>query len=222
MLLPALPAPDEIRRKAAEVLARPEYQNEQSTDEGSATQQLVLRLLRVLFDAFAWLAESLGFLPASLRYPVAAVLVLLLIVFLIRIISMMRKATQFPSRQVRARERQGLSQTAEELEALAQQEFEHGRVIEAVRLLLRAGLLRLEHREQRPRRPGTTNRELLRRYRASPMYEPLRTLVETIDFKWYGDQPTSPEDYSACRDAEQRLRTALDSPEPSTAAAARR
>jgi hypothetical protein len=211
LLAAALPGPDEIRRKAAEVLARPDYHLEPASDEGSATQQIVLRILRALFDAFTWLAESLSFLPAFLRYPAAALLVLLLVALLVRIIYMMRKATHLPSRSASRRERHRRGQSADELEALAQQEYDHGRVIEAVRLLLRAGLLRLEQTEQRPNRPGTTNRELLRLYRASPMFEPLKTLVETIDFKWYGDQPASREDYGACREAEQRLRVVLDS-----------
>lgn len=209
VLMADLPGPEEIRRKAAEVLARPEYLSA-TPEEESATQQLLLRILRALHDGFVWLADSLAFLSPSVRYPVALVLVVVLFVLFVRFIYMLRRATQLPSQGARVRERQGRRESADELETLARQEYERGRVIEAVRLLLRAGLLRLEQAEKRRYRPGTTNRELLRRYRASPLFEPLKTLVDMIDLKWYGDQPAVSDDYRACLDAEERLRDVLD------------
>lgn len=218
-LAAGLPDPDEIRRKAAEVLARPEYA-QAPPEEESAAQELLLRVLRALRDGYYWLADSLGFLPASLRYPVAALLVAALVLLFVRFILMLRRASELPTRGSRVRDRQRHGQSPEELESLAQQEFERGRVIEAVRLLLRAGLLRLEQFEKRPHRPGTTNRELLRRYRASPLFEPLQTLVDTIDLKWYGDRPAAPDDYRNCLDAEVRLREVLASRAPRAAAAA--
>jgi uncharacterized protein DUF4129 len=67
-------------------------------------------------------------------------------------------------------------------------------------------LLRLETREKRRFRVGTTNREHLRRYRNSPIADPLRLLVDTLDLKWYGDAPCQPEDYATCREAHAQIR----------------
>jgi len=207
-LLAELPGPAEIRRKAVEVLARPEYRNG-SPEEENATQQVLLSALRAVRDAYNWIVGLTESVPAYVRYPVAAALVVVLILVFVHIIYTLRQATQLPAQGSRLRERQGRRQSPDELVTLARQEFEQGRIVEAARLLLRAGLRRLEQAEKRPHRPGMTNRELLLRYRSSPVFEPLRTLVSTIDRKWYGDEPAVSEDYRSCLDAEQRLQAVL-------------
>src|SRR5262245_30804424 len=97
VLTDGLPGPDEIRRKAAEVLARPEYLQAPPEDE-SAARELLLRALRALRDGYFWLAESLDFLPAALRYPLAALLVAVLVLLFVRFILMLRQASELPSR----------------------------------------------------------------------------------------------------------------------------
>ena len=78
---------------------------------------------------------------------------------------------------------------------------EHADYIGAIRLLFRSALRRLELAERRKFRPGFTNRELLRRYRSSPLADSLARLVETIELKWYGNTPCEQADYVACRGA---------------------
>ncbi len=208
MLPLQLPSAEQIRRKAQEVLARPEYQTDSASGDGG--RSLMLRILGWLGDAFRWLADSLSFLPDRWRYPAAIGLVILLALLIFRMIIGLRRATQLPSRVRGERKRQPRIQSPEELEKLALAERERGRWVEAIRLLFRACLLRLEKFEKRPLRPGATNRELLRRYRRSSVYEPLRTMVDTIDQKWYGDYPAAEADFEDCQTAHQQLRSLLD------------
>ena len=203
----ALPPPDEIRRKAAEVLARPEYQAD--TPAGDGSQSLALRIIEWILEAIGWLAGVLSFLPDVLRYLIIAGLVALLIYVAYRIIRGIAGAARLPERGVSTRSRHDTARSPAEFESLAQAAMDEGRVIEAVRLLFRASLLRIEQAEKRPQRLGVTNRELLRKYRATPIQEPLRVFVETIDFKWYGGQPASSEDFERCRTAYAELREAI-------------
>jgi len=82
--------------------------------------------------------------------------------------------------------------------------------------LLQASVLRLEQAEQRINRPGTTNRELLRRYRSSAVVRPLSTLVDTVDQSWFGDRPCTRLDYLDCLSAHDEIASA-SAPEISTA-----
>lgn len=209
MLIAALPPPDEIRRKAVEVLQRPEYHEDSASGSGELARTILLRVFRWLGDAFEWLADSLRFLPDSWRYPAAILLCVLLAAFVIRIIYVIGKAARLPDRVHAPRERRQRAHSAEELEALAEEEYFRGRVLEAVRLLFRAAVRRLEDAEKRVNRPGTTNRELLRRYLSTPLYEPLRTMVDTIDVKWYGGRAVAPGDYDVCAAAHRRVRALI-------------
>jgi hypothetical protein len=76
-----------------------------------------------------------------------------------------------------------------------------GNHILGVRLLFRACLARLEQAEGKTIRLGTTNREHLNRYRATPLYEWLVRFVTVIDLKWYGSEPCGAADFAACREA---------------------
>jgi hypothetical protein len=169
-----------------------------------------MRVLGWLGDLFRWLADSLSFLPDTWRYPAAAFLVLVLIVVIIRMMLGLRRATQLPSRVRGLRTRQRRMQSPEELEQLALKERDREHWIEAIRLLFRACLLRLEKLEKRTMRPGATNGDLLRRYRRSTVYAPLKTMVDTIDQKWYGDRPTLEADFDQCQAAHRELRELLE------------
>jgi hypothetical protein len=64
----------------------------------------------------------------------------------------------------------------------------------------------LEKFEDKPNRPGTTNRELLRRYQRHPsVVESLRSFVDMIDRKWYGEEQCVQTDYAACRLAHEAV-----------------
>jgi hypothetical protein len=215
ILANSLPASDEIRRKAAEVLQRDEYRPDTTT--GEVSESLVLKFIRTVLEFIQGMAESLSFLPDWLRYPVFVGLVALLVYLAYRIMRGIAGAARMPERSLSTRIRQATAKSPDEYETLAAEAMREGRVIEAVRLLFRAGLLRIEQAENRPLRPGITNRELLRKYRATPIQEPLREMVETIDMKWYGGRPASSDDFDRCHTAYGVLRQAISSRVPPTA-----
>lgn len=72
----------------------------------------------------------------------------------------------------------------------------------ALRLLFRAGLLRLEGGKVRP---AATNREYVRRYRTTPAEEPLRELVNLIDYKWYGGRSCVYDDWQTGKEAYEAI-----------------
>ena len=202
-----VPSADEIRRTAAEILQRPEYQLDSDSAEQSAVDSLLIRALRWLLDAFIGLAESLSILPGVLRYPVAALLCIALAFLIYRLVRALVGTARLSGRDDDAvRTRSARTVPPEELEELAAAAQRNGRSVEAVRWLLRASMLRLELAEKRKPRPGTTNRELLRRYRSTPLQAPLKTLVDTIDLHWYGDRPAEPDDFERCNDSYKQLR----------------
>jgi hypothetical protein len=207
--LATLPASEEIRRKAAEVLQREEFRPDSATGDGS--ESLVLRFIRWVLESIQRLADALDFLPDYLRYPFLLALVAILLYMGYRIMRGIAGAARVPERSLSSRTRQATAKSPEEYESLAAEAMREGRVIEAVRLLFQAGLLRIEQAEKRPLRPGITNRELLRRYRTSAIQEPLRELVETIDMKWYGGRPASSDDFERCQAAYGVLRQAIAS-----------
>jgi hypothetical protein len=216
VLLAALPASDQIRRKAAEVLQRDEYRPDSTT--GEVSESLFLKFIRMVLEAIQGMADSLSFLPDWLRYPVIVALIALLLYVGYRIIRGIAGAARMPERSISTRTRQATAKSPDEYETLAADAMREGRVIEAVRLLFRAGLLRIEQAEKRPLRPGITNRELLRKYRATPIQEPLREMVETIDVKWYGGRPASSDDFDRCQAAYGVLREAIASRTPAPTA----
>ena len=98
------------------------------------------------------------------------------------------------------------------LEEEADRAGSRGDYIGAIRLLFRAALRRIEVAEKKKLRPGSTNRELLRRYRSTPLFTPLERFVETIDNKWYGGGTCVEEDYLTCRGEHARILKHVEEP----------
>ena len=92
-----------------------------------------------------------------------------------------------------------------EIERLADDAENQRDYSQAARLLLLATLLRLEQTQKRRFRPGTTNREHLRRYRDTGIFEPLRFIVDLIDRTWYGDAVCMPEHVLQCRQSYAKI-----------------
>lgn len=203
-----LPSSEAIRRKAQEVVARPDYNLETAVDERAFYWWL--EVLRWLLTPLRLLFRALEGLPEVLRWLIVSVLVLLCLALIAHIVwTFVAAFSGTPTRLRRQGEPGKPEADPEQLEREAETISAGGDYIQAIRLLFRASLLRLERSEKRKFRPGFTNRELLNRYRTSPMFHPLKYFVETIDAKWYGLEPCLATDYTTCREEHTRLRALI-------------
>jgi hypothetical protein len=206
MLVAATVSPEAIRRKAEEVVARPDYQLDSGLNEESLS--LWLTLLSWVLRPIIWLFEAMDGMPLFLRILVIIVLGIALVALAVHIVW-----TLIAALRPGAVGRLGSTVTRQQptdprkLEDEAERAAAEGEHLDAIRLLFRAALLRIEQAEQRKLRIGMTNRELLRRYSASALGEPLQLFVETIDRKWYGKQSCEPSEYERCREGYTRIST---------------
>jgi hypothetical protein len=200
----SVPDPHTIRQTAEEVLSDPEYQLTPRPD------QLLDESLWEQFQDWlrGWWEKIEDLMPAPEGWQRPAALVAAGILLAV--------AGYFGARALRRRMRPEAPLSTPQIDpALPPDELQH-RAEEAgarqeyagaVRLLLRASILRLEAAEQRINRPGITNRELLRRYRSTPVHDPLARLVETVDLAWYGERECTALDFQLCREACETVRS---------------
>ena len=200
------PAADEIRRQAAEIVARPDYELQPRSENLDWLFDLGWEVLDWILTPFVWLFRLTDGLPEVVRWLIILVLVVILSLLVWHILYSLVQAVQSPRRLLS----QDWSKTPKRpigrtrtpgRAAAARADY-----ITAVRLLFRADVVRLEKFEDKPNRPGTTNRELLRRYQREPgLAESLRRFVDTIDRKWYGEEQCLPNDYAVCRLAHEAV-----------------
>jgi hypothetical protein len=201
-----LPDAEAVRRTARQVLARPEFQIDGSTEAGESLWALLHRLFAEIIGGLRSFFEFLYRMSPVLAWLFIAVLVLIVSVLLGHIIW-----TMFMF--LRRGRRRGLAEDPFAALELSSAEFAHqaetaraqGDYILGVRLLFRACLAHLEQREGKRFRPGATNREHLNRYRQSPLYDWLARIVWVIDSKWYGQGACLPADFAECREAYERI-----------------
>lgn len=202
----SLPDPDVIRRTADEVIRRSAFQLEPQPESGKTFLDYLLRFLEWISTPFRWLSELLSGLPYWLRWPIFVGLTTLVILLVLHLIYSLVTAMRRPLRGSGLAAIDANTQCdPETIERQAAEAAARGNHIAAIRLLFRASLMRLDLAEKRKTRAGTTNREYLRRHRDTPVFEPLKMFVETIDAKWYGRDACVPEDYEACHAAHARI-----------------
>ncbi|HEV3298747.1 MAG TPA: DUF4129 domain-containing protein [Planctomycetaceae bacterium] len=200
-----LPDPQTVRQTAREVLARPEYRLDAPQDFSDAIAQFWAMIRRVIEAIQSWFDWLYGMSPVLAFAIVLAMIVCVCLLLghilwtLVTVVRGDRRAldalADLSRRKVDPAE---LAREADDAGA-------RGNYILGVRLLYRACLARLEEAEEKPFRPGATNREHLHRYRATPLYDWLARLVSVIDLKWYGDEPCLASDFAECRDAYERV-----------------
>jgi len=203
------PAEEQLRDTLREVLARPDYLVDPPPEPSEGMLQLLATLLRWLLTPVKWLFDMTEALPDFLRWLIVVVLIVLLVtVFAHMAWTLMqamsggrrpRRGNALPTDLVPA------ELTVTELEQAADQAFERGALIEAVRFLFRAALTCLSHREKKRFRPGMTNRQYLNHFRHTSLLPHLQIFVSTIELKWYGDELCENQDYNECRAAYQQI-----------------
>ena len=193
-----VPSADEVRNKTEEVLARRDFQLHLGEQDPRPPWwwDIVLDVLRFLHWMFSWLDG----LPDVARWSIVLFLSLSLLAILghmgYSLVVWMRGARRPGGPTVLPRE---TALSIPELERRALALAEQGDWLGAIRGLFQASLARLSKADERPLRKGSTNHEILRRYRKSPLYEPLSRIVALIDTRWYGDVPCENADFLQCQ-----------------------
>lgn len=202
-----MPADAEVRHKVEEVLSRSEFRLDSQANPEA--QRLFLKLLEWLLTPLIWFFELLSGLPVLVRWVIVAFLTVVLVLLVAHIVWSFMSAIRGPRRPGLSSLQREREVSPEEWEERAQQAEAEGDHIGAVRLLFAACLQRIRASEKPPLRRGITNRELLRRFRATPLEEPLRVFTEAIDTKWYGYEPCASIDYQHCREQSRRIQDGL-------------
>ncbi len=200
------PDPEAVRRTAEEVLSRPYYQIDAPPDFSNTWFNQIFTFLFGILRAIVQFFASLWDISPILAWVVAIFLTVSL-VLLVAHIGMTIWQTFRRNKNVDHFSLEDSKKKVDPSE-LARQAAEaelRGDHILGVRLLYKAALSQLEQFEGKPFRPGTTNREHLRKYRSSPLHGWLTRFVSTIDDKWYGYEPCYSDDFAACREAYEQV-----------------
>lgn len=183
--------PDEVRRRADEILSRPEYQWD------DASQSPIDRLAE-------WIAEQLsrvtgsfgggGTLPVWVGYLVLALLVLLVLAIVYRVRRNLRRDPRAPAADgavvvSEADERVDWAAEADRHEAA-------GRWRDGLRCRYRALVGELAGRQAIPDLVGRTSGELARDVRAAcpPAAPAFAAATDLFERAWYGGEPTGPDE----------------------------
>jgi len=208
-----VPSPEALREKAAEIVARRDY-DLSGGNRDAVTEEVMMRMLHAVASFFKWFFSLTAGLPEFLRWTIVIGLTLLLVLLIGHILYTLVTSIRAPKRLKDSESdlrRRG--QDPVELERLADHAAAEANYIGAIRYLFRASVVRLEDWDKRTHRPGTTNRELLRRYRDKQLVsQSLSQMVDTIDRKWYGDEVCSHLDYQSCQQAHNDVCRTLGEP----------
>lgn len=194
MPLAAVPQPteEEVRRRLAEVLARPEF-----SPQGRNT--LFERVLRLVFEFL----RSLGGLhdSAPVLYWLLLVGCLVLLALLVAHIAWTVRRVLFTSARpgggAAAGEQRGRLSLAfrDEARRLAEQ----ADYTEAIRCLFLALVYRFDESGRVNFQQAYTNREYLALFADRPtLQQGLKVFVDTLDDYWYGQRPTERFQYESC------------------------
>jgi hypothetical protein len=207
---PATPADwrdDQAIRAAADaVLARDHYRLDEAFEPPDL--EWLKTLLEWLLAPLRWLSDLVAELPFAMQVFVVVLLVGVLLLLVGHIVWSLATALRVPRLGSVPLTGQRELMDPNQLEELARSLADGGDYVGACRRLLQAALCWLQLARKRRFRPGLTNSEVIREYTATPVADPLRQLVATIDRKWYGDEPCFAEDYQRCAASAAAVRVA--------------
>lgn len=198
-----IPEPSVIREKALEIVQGEEYQLESlSRSDDTYLLELFLRFFRWIGDIFRFLDGLLGGLPAGFRWAIIIALVVVLTLVIMHMINtiilMVKKAGGSGQYKLTSESNRPRPEIYEQE---AEKYVNSGDYISAIRSLFLACLLRLENHEKKTFPRGMTNRQHLRRFQGTPVYDSFRKIVDVIDIKWYGEGECHEYDFITCKEA---------------------
>ncbi len=206
MFLLSTVAPDAIRETARKVLSEPHFQTTPS--ESADLLSMLIRFLTWILEPLLYVFNLLSGVSTVFAYMVFGIVittfVVLLFLFLSRLANLKRLSPIAVDQSMATEKRD-----AAHLESLANDSLQSHDYVIAVRLYLMATLARLEQAHETRFRPGMTNREHLRRYARSSIFEPMRFIVDLMDRTWYGAEKCDNESASKCRDAYYEIMTQI-------------
>lgn len=206
--LPPLPDDSAIRQTASEILRGPDYiLTQQPQDTEAVIFKLLEALRRVARAMLDWSVELRETSPALYGLLMVALFILLLFLLWHIAYSLRKAFTRADDATLAAKEVEDHDEPAL-WERRASEAHSRGDRVYALRCLLMAGLVRLESGQKKRLRRGATNREILRKYRQSAAFEPLKLMVDLVDVKWYGGAACEAADYDAGAKAYAQLRAA--------------
>lgn len=202
--------PELIRETIDQVLADPAYDLDDSRFSYEIVVRWIIEALRYLLKPLSWLLDSLSGLPEGLRWVLIITLFLSLILLISHIILSVIRALR--TEELHLALEQQTSLTPDDYEQRAAKAFEQQDYLFAIRSLFRAALLRLENREERRFRPGTTNREHAARLAGSPSAESFTKMVQLLDRTWYGLAPCTIAEYLEFSNSYETFRQRIVTP----------
>jgi hypothetical protein len=202
----ALPPPEEIRHQVGEILQNPKFSLESPPNDW---WEKIKHVLGSILDPVLSVLEALFQFSPVLYYLLVVVLAVLAGLLIFHIIYTIRRALQ-PRAALPLDLSPGAKVvfTPEEWEQRARLAIQQGDFLEAVRCLFQGSLQQLREVDRRRVGRGRTNREILRRFRETPVFEPLARFVETLDWKYYGHDPCTEADVRECLSAYEEIRQA--------------
>jgi hypothetical protein len=180
--------PDEARQVARDILGGRQYRSSPAPRPLRKPLTWIGDRVRSFFD---WIGRAVGHVPALVWLLLAAVALVLAIVY----IAMHVHGRRNPEQHARAADTQDGTEDPRELERRADAAERAGRLDEALRLRFRAGLLRLGARGAIRYRPSVTTNEV-RRVLGSKTFD---ELARTFDAVAYGGRDAGLPDLDTAR-----------------------
>lgn len=198
-------APEMIRRKAHEILVRPEFKH---SDAGIAPTWLstLWRAIRRFLGKVVHQMDAIHFASPVLYWFIMAGLAAVLLFLIFHITwSVYQSLRRWPGRLTLLDIAEDNPTSPSVWESKAKEAWMRGDLVGAVRFLFSASLLQLELASGRVFRKCATNREHLASVAGTPAHAPLSVLAEIVETRWYGGRDCLSEDYDQCAAAYTEL-----------------
>jgi len=193
--------PEKIRTVVRDVLADPDFKLE-STERIDYD----FEWLKNLFEPIGLFFDAIYAFSPVVYFLLLAVLFVALGAMMFHIVYSLKVAMQRRAGRSVAGTGQQQPDNPDVWFKQAQEAYESGDFLLAIRLLLNASLLHLELTRRARFRRAATNREYLCRYRNTSVFPALAKLVEITDSRWYGGVDCSRGDVEDCFRAHDEIR----------------